>query len=255
MPDRFDAIIPAGGYIKPAFADRVGTPAKALIDFKGRLILDRIIDALDESQLVRRTILIGSPEVLASEPAKRCDVVLEQGTSAPDNILKGLKWLSEQSDAPKRVFIVTTDLPLLTGEIIRRYVDMCPQDVNLTVPLISRAEWNVRFPNSDATFAKLADGEWTTGCAYLMDVDAFRQSLPYIEAVFQNRKSLPGMAKLLGFGFLLKLLTKRLTVPEVEAKIKTMLHCTGAAIRHAPPELSYDIDDETDLDYALNNPV
>ncbi|MFZ4509233.1 MAG: hypothetical protein ACOYON_16215, partial [Fimbriimonas sp.] len=108
-----------------------------------------------------------------------------------------------------------------------------------------------RFPNSDATFAKLKDGEWTTGCAYLMDVAAFRSSLPYIEAVFQNRKSIVGMAKLFGFGFFLKFITGQITVPLVEGKIRSMLHCSGAAILHSPVELAYDIDDEADLDYAL----
>ena len=246
----YDAILPAGGRIPDVFASRAGTNVKALIRFGNETILERTIRALKETELVGRVVVIGGPDVRsAAKPI--ADVVLEEERTGPENILKGLKHLLASSNPPKKVLVVTTDLPFLTKELIACYIAQCPLDKDISVPLISKAEWLQAFPNSTATFAKLADGEWTIGGAYLIDAGALQSAMPQIEKVFQNRKSVPGMAKLLGPKFLFKFVTKTLTVPDVENKIVSMLGCSGAAIRNAPTALAYDIDDLEDYEYAL----
>lgn len=249
----YDAILPAGGRIDPEFAKQVGTDVKALIRFEDRSILERTLAALKGTGWVGRTIVIGGPEVHRSEGGRMADALLEEGSSGPDNILRGLRYLLAQPNPPSKVLVVTTDLPFLTPSLLDRFIELCPKDRDICVPLISRREWDARFPSSTATFVKLADGEWTTGCAYLIDVRALQNAMPQIERVFANRKSPIGMAKLLGPAFLAKFLTKRLTVADVEKKIQSMLGCTGAAVRNAPPELSYDIDYADDYEYAIRN--
>lgn len=61
------------------------------------------------------------------------------------------------------------------------------------------------------------------------------------------------MAKLLGPGFVLKWLTKRLTLVDVEAKIMNVLGCSGAAVTGSAPELAFDIDYKDDYDYAVSH--
>jgi len=245
----FDAILPAGGRIGPELAQRVGTDVKALIKFEGKSILASTIESLQASGLISRTIVIGGDEV-RQEASKLADEVLSEGSSGPDNILKGLKHLLASPNPPSKVFVITTDLPFVTPDTIRKYVAQCPEHRDICVPLINRKDWDAQYPNSTATFAKLQDGSWTTGCAYLIDVEALESAMPQIDRVFQNRKSIFGMAKLLGPKFLFKFVTKTLNVPDVEQKIQHMLGCTGAAIRNAPTELAYDIDDLEDYEYA-----
>ncbi len=246
----YDAILPAGGRIEPAFASVVGTDVKALIQFGPETILQRTLSVLKETGRIGRTIVIGGREV-QEHVASIASEVLSEGVSGPDNILKGLKYLLAQPDPPQKVFVITTDLPFLSPEIVDRYLDQCPQERDICVPLVSKTEWDKRFPNSGATFAKLGDGTWTTGCAFLIDVGALESAMPQIERVFQNRKSILGMAKLLGPRFLFKFITKTLNVPDIEVKIQSMLGCTGAAVRNAPTELAYDIDALDDYEYAL----
>jgi molybdopterin-guanine dinucleotide biosynthesis protein A len=246
----YDAILPAGGKISPELARRVGTDVKALIQIEGRTILASTLEALRGSQFVGRSVVIGGSEV---QKAARhtADVVLPETASGPENILSGLKYLLGTDTPPQKVIVITTDLPFLTSEIINTFVGMCPPDRNICVPLVNRTDWDKRFPDSTATFATLKDGSWTTGCAYLIDGGALRAAMPQLERVFEYRKSVVKMARLLGPKFLFKFLTKTLTVPDVEEKIQSMLGCTGAAIRHAPTELAYDIDDLEDYDYAI----
>ena len=246
----YDAILPAGGRIPPPFATRAGTEVKALIRIGNETILQRTIRVLRETGLIGRIVVIGGKEVEFAAKGS-ADEVLTEAKSGPENILKGLKHLLSQPNPPQKVFVITTDLPFLTKELITNYITRCPAERDICVPLISKAEWLEAFPNSTATFAKLADGEWTIGGAYLIDVKALESAMPQIERVFQNRKSVLGMAKLLGPKFLLKFLTKTLTVPDVEQKIENMLACSGAAIRNAPTALAYDIDDIEDYEYAL----
>jgi GTP:adenosylcobinamide-phosphate guanylyltransferase len=247
----YDAILPAGGLIDPEFAEKVGTPNKALIQLGGQTILARTLDALRASGRVREAVVIGTPEVLQHDDARGADRTLPAGGSGPDNILTGLKSLTSGPNPPEKVMIVTTDLPFISGAVINRFLDRCPTDRDICLPLITKAEYQARFPNSSSTFVPLKDNVWTAGCAYVVDVRAFQTALPHIEKVFANRKSKLGMAKLLGPIFLVKFLTKTLTVPDIERKIERMLGCTGSAILNSPPELAYDIDALDDYEYAL----
>lgn len=249
----FNAILPAGGTIPSEFAAIVGTENKALISFEGKTILERTLIALKESGFVHRTTVIGTPEVLESQSVKQVDFLLPATGSGPTNILSGLKHISSQPNPPAKVLIVTTDLPFLSCRVISDFVKNCPTDSDICVPLITKTQYDTKFPGSGATFIPLRDNTWTAGCAYLMDVTAFQSALPQIEKVFENRKSKLGMVRLLGLKFLVKFLTKSLTVPDVEAKIQTMIHCSGRAVLDSPAELAFDIDAMDDYEYAKEN--
>jgi len=247
----YDAILPAGGRIDPEFAKAVGLTNKALITFEGKTILQRVIDALRASGRIRRIVVIGPPEVLELPEAQGADIRLEPAETGPDNIYKGLAALTSSSEKPDKVLIVNTDLPFLTPAIVETFLDNCPSDGDICVPLVRRDEWDQKFPNMSATFVQLKDGKWTTGCMYLMDVAAMQRIKPAIDRVFENRKSRFGMARMLGPKFVAKYLLKTLTVRDVEAKIMAMLGCTGKAILGCPPEMAYDIDFQDDYDYAV----
>lgn len=248
-PMTYDVILPAGGKIAADLAAEAGTDVKALIRFGDETILARTIRVLNESGLARRIVAIGGKGVQA-EAARSGAHALPEANTGPENILSGLKWLRSQDDPPKRVLVVTTDLPFLTPEIVRRFVALCPESRAITVPLIAEGEWEARFPGSSAMFVTLGDGRWTTGCAYLLDTEALERAMPQIERVFAQRKSKMGMVRLLGPVFAYRYLRKTLTVPQIEAKIQSMLGCSGTAVRGAPPELAYDIDDLEDYTFA-----
>ncbi|MBI1756920.1 MAG: NTP transferase domain-containing protein [Fimbriimonas ginsengisoli] len=249
----YDAILPAGATLDEEFAREAGVTSKALIEIGGQTVLERTLRALQASGVVGRTVVIGAEDVRSHPAAGLATVTVEPGNSGPENIYRGLSALASQGDAPKRVLVVTTDLPFLKPEMIREFVERCPEDGHFCVPLVAQAAFHERFPGTSATFVALKDGVWTTGCVYLIDAEALRLARPHIERVFENRKSKFGMARLLGPVFVFKWLTKSLTVTDVEAKIKSLLGCTGRAIADSPPEFSFDIDYPEDYRYAMAN--
>ncbi|HTQ09076.1 MAG TPA: nucleotidyltransferase family protein [Fimbriimonadaceae bacterium] len=246
----YDAILPAGGKIDPEFAKLVGTEYKALIEIGGKTLLGRALDALAATGAAKHTVVIGPAEVIEHADAKRATFRLPPGQTGPDNIYRGLDHLLREPDASKKMLIVTTDLPFLEAGAITAFLEKCPADRDICVPLIREADFNKRFPGTTATFVKLKDDSWTTGNIFLLNAEALRRSKPHIERVFENRKSKMGMARLLGPVFVYKWLRKKLTLNDLEAKILSMLHCSGAAITDSDPALHYDIDALDDYEYS-----
>ncbi|MCW5943423.1 MAG: nucleotidyltransferase family protein [Fimbriimonadaceae bacterium] len=246
----FDAIVPAGGTIDDAFAAEVGTPYKALVRFGDATLLQLILGAIRETGRVKRILVIG-PKAVQEHARPLADVVLDEGTSGPDNILRGIVYLRENTAGSLgKVLVVTSDLPFLTGDTLNRFVDSCRSDMDFSVPLIGRPAFEAAFPGAPATFVPLREGSVTTGCAYYVDADVLERGRAHIEAVFQNRKSKFGMAKLLGLPFVWKFLTKSLRLPDIEHKASQLLGCRGAAVPDSPPELAFDIDYVDDYRYA-----
>ncbi|CAN5539297.1 nucleotidyltransferase family protein [soil metagenome] len=246
---RFDAIIPAGGTLPDAFAQRVGVRNKTLIEIGGQTILARTLAALRESGDVRRTVLVGEAEV-RNHPDAQVDTALPAVGSAPMNILEGLRHLSKSSDRAERVLVVTSDLPYLTAAMLNDFVERCPTGKDFCVPLVTAQEYEARFAGSSSSYVKLTDGHWTIGGTYLVRTEAFERALPHIERAFEQRKSTLGMVRLLGPAFAIKFLTKRLAVPAVLGKVESLIRASGFPVRGAAPELAYDVDDETDYDFA-----
>lgn len=249
--EKFDVILPAGGRIDDHFARVALTPFKALINVQDSMIGYKVIDSVLGSDRVGRTVLIASEDVKA-KLGGRCTSVLNDTGDLTKNVMMGLQELKSMGNVSSRVLIVTTDLPYMETKVLNQFLDLCP-DVDLAVPLISKDEYLDRFPSATGTFAKLRDGEWTVGCAYLFKPDVFIKALPKIQQVVDNRKSVTKLAGILGLGFLWKVKTRAISVPEVVAKIEGVIGCKIAAVQNAPAELAFDVDDIPDYEYALRN--
>jgi GTP:adenosylcobinamide-phosphate guanylyltransferase len=248
----YDVILPAGGRIAPPFSLQAGVDSKALIDFGGQTILARVLNALADSGKVGRTVLVGTPEVLAHRDAALASDLVEAGLSLTENLYRGLDFLLGTGSTTEKVLVVPTDIPFLTGGIVNHYLEGIPLDKDILVPLVQRHEYEARFPGSTSTFVDLKGGAYTLGGLFVMAPHALQKSRSHLDHVIEQRKSKLGMAKLLGPIFVAKWLSKTLTLAEVEKKIQTMLHISGSAVLGVPPELAYDIDDQVDYDYAMD---
>lgn len=246
-----DVIIPAGGKIDDQFAKVVGTHSKALIRFEGKTVLESTIEALRTSGRVGRIVLVTSEEVRNHTDSGMADGVLAEGSSGPENIFRGVDYLLEEKDPPERVMICTCDLPFLSGKVVTQFVDSCPANRDFCVPLISEYDYAEAYPQAKATFVTLRDGTYTTGCLYNTNIKALKKALHHIDRLFVNRKSKIGMARVLGMRFVLLLLTKRLTIKDIEDKVDDLLGCSGAAVPASPAELAYDIDYLEDYHYVV----
>ena len=252
-----DAILPAAGRISGDFAVEAGTEIKALIPLGGRTVLERTLETLRVTGRVGRVVVIGPGEVASHPGARAAEVVLPPDNSGPANIFRGLEWLYQANGGrhAERVAILTTDLPFVTPQAITDFLDAAPKEADACVPLVTRREFEARFPGAEIDYVRLRDGEWTMGCAFLVNPEAVARNHHLIVRVFAARKSQLAMARLLGPLFIVRFLLRRLTVREIEQRCLQILGCTGSAVRACAPALAFDLDDLVDYRYALGPPA
>lgn len=250
---KLDVILPAGGRITDRFAVETGVTVKTLLTIDGLTVLQRTLHTLRSSERVNRCVLIGPDEVASHPAARMADIVLPESNSGPDNIFRGIQWLMDANGGQhaEHVLVVTTDLPFLSLETVHNFLDACPSDVDICGPLIHRDQFETKFPNCRAQYVHLKDGEWTMGCAFLLNPAVLLANRSRIDEVFAARKSQLGMARLLGLGFIMRFLTHTLTVDHIQQRCSEILSCSVCGVRNSAPELAYDIDDQDEYVYAL----
>lgn len=253
--ETFDVLLPAGGRINDAWAKNAGAEIKTLLKFGGETMLQRTIRILRETANIGRIVVIGPAEL--REAAQNADVLLPEGESGPDNIFRGLAWLQEnptdrvldiENDA--RVLVMTTDLPFVTSSSIAHFLEACSRDAEICIPIVEKAPFEARFPDSPNFWVPLGGQNWTLACAFLLHVESLKRSKSHIEAIFAARKSQLQMAKVLGPLFIARLLLKKLTIAHIQQRCEKVLGCRGQVIDNAAPELAFDIDDEAEYLYA-----
>lgn len=248
---RINVILPAGGRIAGEFAAEAGAEIKALITLNGQSVLERMVRALRDTGRVGRIVVIG-PEVLAGHPVARLvDGVVPEGDSGPENFFRGLDWLAAHApENGSRVLLMATDLPFVTAGAISAFLDACPPDGDICLPVIRREAFQARFPGSVNQYVSLRDGAWTIGCAFLVNPAALRDNRVHIEHAFAARKSQPAMARLLGLEFIVRFVLGRLDVEHIERRCGQILRCRGRAVHGCPAELAFDIDLPGEYRYA-----
>lgn len=240
-------VLPAGGRIEGEFAQQAGTEIKALIPFHQETILRRTLRALRDSGCVGRIVVIGPQEVLAEAEACGADLTLPEGATGPENIFRGLDSL-EGGNAS--LLIATGDMPFLTPEAVRDFLTLCPTEAEICIPIVERSEFERRYPDLIRTDTPLRDGFFRLGGLFRVDTATLRRARPHFEQLFAARKNNLQMARLIGFPFIVRYLFRRLTVEQIVARAGEILKCRGAAVRHVPPELGFDIDLPEEFAYA-----
>lgn len=251
----FDAILPAGGRdAELAAATRSPSDIKALLKLGEQTLLERAIEAAREAG-AQRVVVVGADEL---QPyCSHADALLPEGNSGVDNVFKALDWLGQTpvGETNSRVLILSTDLPFVSGEALQAFLNACPSEADICVPLVERKTYDQKFPNSPGTWNTLrrdgAAGEWSTGSAFLIHTKALQRNRALMESAFQARKNPFAMVKLLGFPFILKFLLRRLSIEDILGRAERVLKCKGAAFE-APPELAFDIDTPEEWHYASN---
>lgn len=249
MSEVIDAILPAGGKLSPEFAEQAGTNVKALVEIGGKTFLQAAIDAVKESGVVRNLVVIGGEGVQTACASQGIETLPEAATG-PDNMFNGLEHLCKSSPPPDRVMLVMTDLPLIRGEDIRWMIENGNTGKDIYLAAVREQDFLTAYPGCPSTFVSLVGEKLTLGGLILLRPEAMKKARPHIRSAFEQRKSKVGLAKLLGFGFTIKFLMKKVTVQNAEDKIVSLLGCTGSPLLGAPPTLAFDVDDIFDLNYT-----
>lgn len=233
-----NAVILAGALNQGPLREISEEKYEALVSVGGRCLVQYVIDALRESRRIEDIILVGFPEFRGRLDLEGVQLI-PAGDSFPGSVRMGL----EMSSGTEHLLFVTADVPLLSGPIIDELIEGClGQEGDFFVPVVTREVSESRYPEVERTFAPLREGGITLGNCFLGTEHSIRRVLPELERFYDARKSILRMAVLLGPWFLLRLVTRTMSVGYVEKVFRRITGAYGVAVFCQHPEVALDVD-------------
>lgn len=236
-----DAIVLAGGSPDDPLARRFEVPSKALIPVQGRPLVEHVLEALRGAGL--SSIYVGPQASLQPPPREELP---DQG-SLLSNLELALGRIQDH-----RVVVATGDMPFLTPEAVRYVLDHAPHEAAFVYTAIPKEAVEARFPGMRRTYARLREGRLTGGNLVLLEPSLFLKALPLIRRAIDLRKSPIGLARMIGWGILLRFVLGSLSIPQLEARAQAILGVPVRALIVPFPEIGVDLDEEEDLRWVTS---
>jgi hypothetical protein len=199
---------------------------------------------------IRRIVLVGSmAEELSSQIEGLAVEIIPESLSMWENILVASQYLNDNCP----VLFSSADIPLITSEAVEDFLEKCrPHDHDFYYPIISKENCESRFPEVKRTYLTLQEGIFTGGNIFLVNPAVIEPSLEIIKDFLKARKKPAKMLSYLGTGFLIRYMTKRLTIPQLEKRFSQLLKLRAKAVISNYPEIGIDVDKPTDLELVRN---
>lgn len=245
-----DCIITAGGFPQPEeplYAYTQGG-SKAVLDMGGRTMLERVVDALQDSKYVEEIVVAGLGDDMGMSFKRPVHHLPDHG-SLINNAIAAVDWLSENRPAAADFIACSADVPMITGEMIDAFVEkQQPLDQGAYYILVSQEAMEARYPTSNRTFVKLKGVNVAGGDFMIMKFDIVHRNRKLWDMLANARKHAWKIAQGVGLKVLFKLLTRQLSIADIE---ETGLRLIGAPLKvvtDAPPEMAMDGDKPHQID-------
>jgi hypothetical protein len=218
---------------------------RAQLPVASRPMLTWVIAALQASGCISRLAVVGAPQLAADIPPEI--TLVPAGATTVDSAINGAAVFP----AAAWLLLVTADIPLLKPEAVRDFLERCRQrSADFYYPIVSRENNEASYPGVKRTYVRLRDGTFTGGNMVLMRTAALKACASRGQELVRLRKSPLRLSQLIGLKFIIKFLTRRLTIAEAEKHFSRLLGVRGAAIISPYPEIGIDVDKESDLELA-----
>jgi GTP:adenosylcobinamide-phosphate guanylyltransferase len=245
--ERVPAVVLAGGRIKDDLAQLAAVDNRALIQIGSRRLGEVVLSALRDARGIGEIALVAPAAVREAMPAGSFDHGVEASGTLTDNLRRGIQALGAEGP----VLSITCDLPFISGAALDRYLEgALARDAVVVYPVVPREANDRRFPGTKRTFVHLREGCFTGGNLVLVSGRFIITQGALIERLFAARKSPPRLAAILGLGFLFGIITGRLRLADIEARMGRILGAPAAALVCDDPEIGFDIDKVSDLEYV-----
>lgn len=240
--EKINAVVLAGS------SDKVfGVSCKALTFIHGRPMVDYVLDALKESRRIGQISIVGPVKQLQNKLENEVDYYFEEKGSLFENLRMGLRPFLQDP----HVLLVSSDVPLITGQIVDEFLARCEEHPSdLCYPIVEKRLMEKVFPGAERTYVKLKEGSFTGGNIICLNPRVLDICEDFTKKAIEFRKKPWKTGKLLGIKFLAMLLMGMLTIPKIEERFCEILNVKGVAILSEHPELANDVDKPSDLKMA-----
>jgi GTP:adenosylcobinamide-phosphate guanylyltransferase len=239
-----DAIVIAGGIPQPdepLYPYTQGKP-KSLVDVAGKPMAQWVFDALSQAETIDQVVVMG----IAADSGLKCDkakAFLPDEGSILANISAGVKKVRELNPKAHHVTIVSADIPAVLPEHINWVVKTAMQtDEDVYYNVITREVMEGRFPGSKRSYTHLKDMDVCGGDLNVVRAMTVVENDDLWEKIIASRKNVFKQAALLGYGTLLLLLLRQLTLQRALQRVTRRVNLTGRALVCPYAEIGMDVD-------------
>ena len=239
-----DVIVMAGGRMSPQdpLYAVTGLTNKALLPIAGRPMIQYVVDALAGATEVQQFVIVGlSPE--KSPDLGVPAVYMPSRGGLFDNVVAGFEKLREIKPDTRLAILSTADIPLLTTEMVNWYITTCSEtDHDIYYTIVERSVMEGRFPQAGRTFVPLRGGAYCGGDIFMARTDLAQSNQALFDRLMAARKSFWKQVRLVGLGFLIRFVLRRLTVADAERRVSKTLNVRGRAVITPFAEMGMDVD-------------
>ena len=241
-----DAILTAGGIPLPEdpLYTYTNGDSKALVDIAGKPMIQWVLDALGGAKHVDNVIIIGLSPKTGVTCKKPLHYISNQGRMLA-NIVVGVEKSVELDPKTEYVLVVSSDIPGISAEMVDWLIETSMETKeDIYYGVIPREVMEARYPGSNRTYTKLEDVQL---CGADMHISHVRMALDpdhleMWEELIGNRKSPLKQAATIGFGTLLRVATRRITLDDLVATVTERIGITGRPIIWEYAEPGMDVD-------------
>lgn len=220
-------------------------PNKSLLSIGPERLLDRALAAARELLPEADTAVVGDEHVRSQLPNGISHV--PAGGSVVDNLQRGF----EHHGGDRHSYLVlSSDLPFITSQTLRRFIETAPKMGELALPVVSREDFLARFPGAPNKFERVGGRELTMGSAIYVSGPLLRANIPLMHDFARFRKSPLRLAVLLGFEVLWGFVTKNIRLETLERRAGELTGGRVSAVPGSAAELAYDIDTSSEYEFA-----
>lgn len=245
-----DAIVIAGGIPRPedSLYSYSHGDSKALIDVAGKPMIQWVLNALSNAKRVDHVILVGLSPKNELSCKKSMYYVSNQGRMLA-NIVAGVNKALELNKKNQYVLVVSSDIPALKSEMVDWLVDTCMEtNDDLYYGVCPKDVMEARFPDSKRTYTHLKDMDVCGSDINVTHVRMATEHLDMWESLIGSRKSPLKQASIIGFGTLLALFMRRLTLEDAVTRVSERIGIKGRAIVWPYAEPCMDVDKPSQLE-------
>jgi len=244
MQATYDILITAG--FNPDKPDPIkeitGVHHKVLAEVGGKPMVWHVVRAFEESGLAGEIVIVGLGEEYALDFGRPVHYV-ENHASLWRNFGAGLDALNSLGDPDRTVISTSADSPLITAEMVRWFVNECqPVVKDLYWGVVRKETMEATFPTSRRTYLPLREGRFCSGDLFLGSLSAAGRAYEKLHDFVVYRKSTFHQMRLLGFGTLLRLIFRQLSLQGLLGVAERHLEITGTPVIVPYAELGMDVD-------------
>lgn len=217
---------------------------RALAEIHGQTMVRYVLRALRQAETIGE-ILLAAPADFPSQPEADRHVAADAGLE--ENIRLALR----HCQGAEFVVLVTADIPFLQPGSMDDYVRASlATGADLCYSAITQEACQAQFPGMKRTYLHTPTGSVTGGNVVVQRVSTYERQAETLREAYTARKNPVFLAKLIGLGNVLKLVTRRLTLADIEQATGRLMGVRVRLVVSPHADLGTDVDRPEDLRLA-----